>query len=74
MEDAKLACRIDSWDNWDYIDTLAAAYAEAGDYENAIKFEEKAIKKARNADGVKDAQQRLALYQRHQPFHLARSG
>ena len=71
VEDATAACKIDSWDSWHYIDTLAAAYAEAGDFENAIKFEEKAIKKARKADGVESAQQRLALYQQRRPFRLA---
>lgn len=71
VEDANMACRIDSWDNWDYIDTLAAAYAEAGDFEKAIKFEEKAIRKARKSDGVKSAQARLALYQQHRPYRVA---
>lgn len=73
VEDAKLACKIDSWDDWDYIDTLAAAYAEAGDFANAVKFEEKAAKKARSVDLVKGARERLALYQQQRPFHLGRS-
>ena len=72
VADATAACKIDSWDNWDYIDTLAAAYAEAGDFEKAIKFEQKAIRKARHAD-TKAAQERLALYQQHRPFRLERA-
>jgi tetratricopeptide (TPR) repeat protein len=71
VSDAMAACRIDSWDNWDYIDTLAAAYAEAGDFENAMKFEKKAIRKARDAEDKKGAQERLTLYQQHHPFHLS---
>jgi tetratricopeptide (TPR) repeat protein len=71
VADANLACKIDSWDNWDYIDTLAAAYAETGDFEKAIKFENKAMHKTRDADTVKGLQERLALYQQHQPFRLA---
>ena len=74
VADATAACRIDSWDTWDYIDTLAAAYAEAGDFDNAIKFENKAIHKARDADAIKGAQERLALYQQRRPFRLKRSG
>ncbi|MBA2435772.1 MAG: tetratricopeptide repeat protein [Chthoniobacterales bacterium] len=71
VADATAACKIDSWDNWDYIDTLAAAYAETGDFKNAIKFEEKAIRKGGRED-TKSAQERLALYQQQRPFRLAR--
>jgi tetratricopeptide (TPR) repeat protein len=71
VEDAKAACKIDPWDNWDYIDTLAAAYAEAGDFENAVKFEKKAIRKIRDAADKKSAETRLALYEQHHPFHLS---
>lgn len=66
--DAKAACNLCSWGDWDYIDTLAAAYAEAGDFESAIKFEQKAIAKAKKDDNTKGAQERLALYQQHKPF------
>jgi Tfp pilus assembly protein PilF len=55
------------------LDTLAAAYAEAGQFERAIETANQAIGKARN-DGlptaaVADMESRLALYKRHQPFH-----
>ena len=72
VADATAACKIDSWDNWDYIDTLAAAYAETGDFKNAIKFEEKAIRKGGRED-TKSAQARLALYQQQRPFRFARA-
>ena len=61
--DAKAACNLTLWDDWDYIDTLAAAYAEAGDFDAAIKSEQKAISKTPDPDKIKGAQQRLALYQ-----------
>lgn len=66
--DAKAACNLCSWGEWDYIDTLAAAYAEAGDFDSAIKFEQKAISKAKKEDNIKGAQARLALYQQHKPY------
>jgi tetratricopeptide (TPR) repeat protein len=66
--DAKAACNLCSWGDWDYIDTLAAAYAEAGDFDSAIKFEQQAIAKAKKDDNTKGAQERLALYQQHKPF------
>lgn len=71
VADASMACKIDSWDTWDYIDTLAAAYAETGDFEKALKFEQKAMRKTKDADTIKGMQERLALYQQHRPFRLA---
>ena len=68
VKDATDACKLCSWGDWDYIDTLAAAYAEAGDFDSAVKFEQKAIAKAKKDDDTRGAQARLALYQKHQPY------
>jgi tetratricopeptide (TPR) repeat protein len=68
IEDAKAACNITTWSEWDYIDTLAAAYAETGDFDSAIKFEKRAIAKIKEPDNLKGAQERLALYEQHKPF------
>ncbi len=43
LADAKKACEMDKWKSGSYLDTLAAAYAEAGDFDSAIKYEEQAI-------------------------------
>lgn len=67
VADATAACKIDSWDS---IGTLAAAYAEAADFANAIKFQEKAIRKAGGED-TKGSQARLALYQQQRPYRFA---
>lgn len=68
VSDAKAACSWSGWHKPDYVDTLAAAYAEAGDFDNAVKFEEKAISKIHDADTLKGAQHRLAVYREHRPF------
>jgi len=46
IADAKRACELTQWKFGSYIDTFAAAYAEAGDFDLAIRYEEKAISTA----------------------------
>jgi tetratricopeptide (TPR) repeat protein len=40
---AKTACQMTQWKNANFLGTLAAAYAETGDFDQAVKFEKKAI-------------------------------
>jgi tetratricopeptide (TPR) repeat protein len=83
VADAKSACGEASWSEPSYIDTLAAAHAEAGDFDSAIQFEQRAIKRIREETwAIKDPerrrafherqvaryQRRLAAYERHQPW------
>lgn len=53
------------------LDTLAAAYAEAGDYEKAVETATRAIELAKsmeNNDLTEQLSQRCELYRRRQPF------
>jgi hypothetical protein len=54
-------------------DTLAAAYAESGDFDDAISNEDIALT-ALQADPklVADFGKRMDLYKAHQPYHAAR--
>lgn len=71
IKDAKAACNLTSWDKPDHIDTLAAAYAEAGDFDSAVRFEQRALAHERDEENRKGYEYRLAMYQAHHPFHYA---
>lgn len=60
---ATKACELTEWRDAGEIETLAAAYAEVGDFEQAIKFQ----KQAATIDPKASESARLALYQRRQP-------
>lgn len=66
---AKNACELSHWKNSDWIDTLAAAYAEAGDFDQAIKYEKQALNDSSlSAKEREQREKRLALFQQHKPF------
>ncbi len=68
VEHAVRACELTGWKKPDYLDTLAAAYAEAGDFARAVEYHKKALSfpAFEKADGAK-ARQRFDLYSRKQP-------
>jgi tetratricopeptide (TPR) repeat protein len=69
IEYAKRACALTGWQNAADIDTLAAAYAEAGDFESAIRFVEQAIKLGDlSAKSMADLQQHLASFRQRRPI------
>jgi tetratricopeptide (TPR) repeat protein len=75
VEYATKACQLSSWKNPTQVDTLAAAYAEAGDFDSAIKWENQYLQSPKlSASDTAVAHQRLALYQAHQPYHTGKAG
>jgi tetratricopeptide (TPR) repeat protein len=68
------ACELTHYGVSPLVDTLAAAYAEAGRYDEAIAAAQKACALA-TAAGEEDLldrnQKRLVLYRAHQPYHEA---
>lgn len=71
VKDAKAACSIMAWKDENMIDTLAAAYAETGDFDSAARYAAQAlaIKGIEPVDS-KRIQRHLALFQQHQPIRL----
>ncbi len=70
VEYATKACELSQWGNIRQISTLAAACAEAGDFNNAVKWENKILETPNlSPEESAGAKERLDLYQAHQPYH-----
>jgi tetratricopeptide (TPR) repeat protein len=67
VEFATKACELTDWQNSNTMDTLAAAYAESGDFKKAVEWETKALEIA--ADEEKPGfESRVELYKSEQPY------
>src|SRR5206468_9938056 len=68
---ATKACELTQWNNWRYIDTLAAAHAEAGDFKRAIEFQEQALCTGDPTESEqKTMRERLSLYKQSHPWRF----
>ena len=65
---ATKACELAEWKYDGWIDTLAAAHAEAGDFTKAIEQQKKAINLSKDDATKKEYGERLALYEGGKPF------
>jgi tetratricopeptide (TPR) repeat protein len=73
VESATRACEMTNWNDPDMLGTLAAAYAETGNFADAIKWQQKALDLTSPTLLVtfNERQARLALYQNHRPWRPA---
>ncbi len=74
VELATKACELAEWKEPNYLDTLAAAFAEAGQFEEAVKWQKKAIELSQGLDAAirEQLQAHLKLYEARKPYHEAR--
>ena len=69
LEHATTACELTKGKDWICLDTYAAAHAEAGDFDSAIKWATRALKSAPD-EGQASIGQRIALYKEGKPYRL----
>jgi tetratricopeptide (TPR) repeat protein len=67
LECATRACQLTGGGNWSYLDTLAAAYADANKFREAVQWQKRAVALA-PAESKADAASRLKLYQVGKPY------
>jgi len=64
---AKVACEGSQFKDWDQLDTLAAAHAESGDFDEAVKWAQKALDVAPE-DKKKLCEEQIARFKNKEPF------
>jgi len=63
------ACELSKWKEPHYIEAVAAAHAETGDFDEAVKYQTQAINmKSAYGPVLKEARERLGLYRDHKPW------
>ena len=70
LANAKKACELDHWEEWRYVATLAATYAELGQFDKAVEWQKKAIAMNKQPEQIDIAEHstRLKLYEAGMPF------
>jgi len=71
VEFATRACELTEWKMPGFLDTLAAAYAEAGDFDAAVTWQTRAIGCLTDERKKDDYRSRLVLYQARKPYRDA---
>jgi tetratricopeptide (TPR) repeat protein len=70
---ATKACELDQWRSFVSLGALAAAYAESGDFESAVRWQSKAVEWASHIEPLKKQEQtRLDLYRQGKPYREPR--
>jgi tetratricopeptide (TPR) repeat protein len=73
VEVAIEACELTRWKEAYCLETLAAAYAEVGDFASAVKWQVKAIELEADPKEQEEYRSRLKLFQEKKPYREAKS-
>ena len=69
IENANNMCARTNWNDWAAISVLGSAYAEAGDFDSAIKYAVMALEMAPE-DEKPERSRRITQFQNRQPFRI----
>ena len=69
-ECATRACELTEWSEPGFLDTLAAACAECGEFEDAVKWQRKAMDQISDPVRLADYRSRLEMYQDRKPIRV----
>jgi tetratricopeptide (TPR) repeat protein len=69
VEYATKACHLTNWSDIESVDTLAAAHAEAENFEKAIQLQRKVLKAREDPQEIEASRERIELYQSGTPYH-----
>jgi tetratricopeptide (TPR) repeat protein len=67
VDHARNACELTKWRDWSCVDTLAMAFAAAGEFESAVQTAKQALH-ITPAESRAEVQRRLRLYQQGKPY------
>jgi serine/threonine-protein kinase len=68
IDDAKKACNMTKWKEAGPIDTLAAACAETGDFDSALRYEQQAMNAPDANEISRTLQEHLSMFKQHRPI------
>ena len=70
VDDAKKACNMTKWKEATKIDTLAAASAEAGDFDSAMRYEQQAMGAPGANEMVRSLQEHMTMFKQRRPVRM----
>jgi tetratricopeptide (TPR) repeat protein len=68
VESATTACKLSEWKQANPVNSLAAAYAESGDFVKAVEWQEKANRLCTDDESRRKGEERLKLYKEKKPY------
>jgi len=72
VKHATQACHMTDWRKWPYLETLAMAHSETGDFDEALKWLAKAREGAATADHP-PLEEKHALFEQHRPYRIGQT-